>query len=222
MYMRAERLLLLAIAVAFSLAASISTVAAENDSEGRTFQRATNIRSGEAIVYVYRRRSGAGAAAAIGFDINDAFPTALWSGRYEAVAVPAGKVTVRVRGVGDVPLKCVSQEGAWTIDWFLTGKRKLSYLGVYGGPKWETTFQAEAGKEYFVEVAGGLRVNLRTEETAMQDNLSSLKRARRVNIFLTKAQAENAVRQVRQECSENRLAEAYRTATQTTGLRAAD
>jgi hypothetical protein len=221
--MRVERLLFLALAVSFSLVLSVSAIAADDDGDDRVFQRVASVPNGEAIVYVYRRRKGAGSAAPIGFDVNDALTGALWSGRYETVAVPPGSVTVRARGVGEVAFKCATADKGWLTRWVLKGgKSSLSHLGVYGGPKWETTFKAEAGREYFVEVAPGLRVYVQTEEAAMEHKLTTLKRAKRVFVFLSKSEAEQVARKVEQDCSESRLSDAYRSTIKAVGPRAVD
>ncbi len=219
--MRAERLLVLALAAAFSFALSASAVAADKDGNDRTFQRVANVPAGEAIVYVYRRRKGAGSAAPIGFDVNDALTGALWSGRYETVAVTPGSVTVRARGVSEVPFKCDSSDNEWIRPWLLKGARYyFSHLGVYGGPKWEATFNAEAGREYFVEVAPGLRVYVQSEETAMEHKLTTLKRSTHPYLFLSKSAAEQAARMVEQDCTQSRLSDAYRSTFKTVGPRA--
>jgi hypothetical protein len=172
---------------------------------------------------VYRRRSGAGAAAQIGFDVNAGVTGALWSGRYQAVAVPAGMVTARVRGVATGPrFECPTLLAGETTQTLLIKRGRFSYLGVFGGPEWETTFQAEAGKEYFVEVANGLRAYRRTEEAAMADNLATLKRSKRYLIFFSKDMAVLAARQVTRDCAANGEPGPIQTVSETGGLRVVD
>ena len=93
---------------------------------------------------------------------------------------------------------------------------------MFGGPEWETTFQAEAGKEYFVEVANGLRAYRRTEEAAMADNLATLKRSKRYLIFFSKDMAVLAARQVTRDCAANGEPGPIQTVSETGGLRVVD
>jgi hypothetical protein len=227
--MRANRLFLLSVVAILSLPLSASAAERDGDSSDQVFKRVTDVRSGEAIVYVYRRRSGAGAFEPIGFDVNGAVTGALRSGRYEAVAVKAGSVTVRARGVAGTHVECTTQFVGSTTQTLLTKKSELSYLGVFGGPKWETTFQADAGKEYFVEVAGGLRAHLRTEEAAMDDKLVKLKRSDFNYVFFSKDKAQEAARQIERDCSGDRMADAFQrvqdaiqATSQAAGLRIVD
>jgi hypothetical protein len=205
--MRVERLFLFVVATAVSFALPAGSAERESDSVDRTFQRVADIPSGEAIVYVYRRRSGAGAGAQIGFDVNNGVVTgALWAGRYQAVSVPAGTVTVRARGVANTTIKCneryIASATVGTQYLTLTERTTFYYLGVIGGPKWETTFQTEAGKEYFVELANGLRANLQTEQEATKHKLTSLKMSDSVYTFFSKVKALEVARKAEEDCNK--------------------